>query len=431
MSVSSGPDALRIQKRRRGEAKALQRLQVARDNGSEHPSRWRERLGEDSRPRPDGALVWIHVGDEQTALDFVPLITRIRLDRDELSFLLTTHVFDPDEPLIKILPESCIHAYLPDQDCPGLEAFLNRWKPDVCLWADASLKTRIIEKTAEQDIPMFIVNVSMPDESQNKFRWFPGAARKALRPFQRMLTVDGRSARNLKKLGLSDSQIEVLGVVHEGPPPLECVQQERDDMAEQLAARPVWLAAGVSQAEEDHVLVSHRKVSRRSHRLLLILVPDDPSHGPDLAKRLVREGWVVGLRSDGQDIALDTQIYIADIEGEMGLWYRLAPISFLGQTMEPVTDRQSDPYEATALGSAVLHGPNLGAYAQHYARLHAAGAARQVHDEKSLTGELEYLSTPDKVAEMARAAWEVSTSGAEVSDRIISLITTALDDRGV
>ncbi len=431
MSASTGPDPLRIQKSRRGEAKALQRLKAAREAGFEHPSRWRERLGEDSRPRPDGALVWIHVGDEQTALDFVPLIARIRLDRDELNFLLTTHIFDPDEPLAKVLPEGCIHAYLPDQDYPGLETFLTHWNPDVCLWADASLKTRIIEKTAGHGIAMFIANISMPDESQNKLRWFPGVARKTLRPFQKMLTVDGRSARNLKKLGIETNRIEVLGIVHEGPPPLDCVQQERDDMAQQLAARPVWLAVGISQDEEDPVIISHRKVSRRSHRLLLILVPDDPSHGPDLARSLEKKGWVVGLRSDEQDIAPDTQIYIADIEGELGLWYRLAPISFLGQTMEPVTDKRRDPYQATALGSAVLHGPYLGAYAQHYSRLHAAGAARQVHDEESLTSELEYLSTPDKVAEMARAAWEVSTSGAEVSDRIIDLITTALDERGI
>lgn len=431
MKKAPGLTSLRAIRDRRGSSRAEQMMQRELAARREHPDRAHERLGKTDQARPKGPLVWFHTPDEVAALDVLQLIERMRLERDNLNFLITTSKYDATAPLSARLPSGCTHQFLPYDEGPGMGLFLEHWRPDICIWADQVLRAATIDATAARGVALFMLNATMPDEKHQKLRWFPGTIRKVLGQFERVLAIDARSGRNLKQLGLATEKIEVAGVLHEGAPPLDCAQDERDALAGLLAARPVWLAAGITKAEEAAILGAHRIVSRRSHRLLLILVPDDKERAAGLAQRLERDNWIVALRSAGQEPELETQIYIADVAGEMGLWFRLSPLSFIGQTLDETPGAGRDPYQATALGSAVLHGPQHGAYAKSYARLHAAGAARQVKDEKALSHALEYLLAPDKVAEMARAAWEVSTSGADVTNRISALVFDALDAGGV
>ena len=64
-----------------------------------------------------------------------------------------------------------------------------------------------------------------------------------------------------------------------------------------------------------------------------------------------------------------------------------------------------------------------------YSRLAKAGAARIVKDSDSLSSALSQLTAPDQVAAMAHAGWETVSEGAEVSDQIISLAQTLLDEK--
>ena len=58
----------------------------------------------------------------------------------------------------------------------------------------------------------------------------------------------------------------------------------------------------------------------------------------------------------GQIISEQTQVYIADTLGELGLFYRLAPFCFVGGTLVPMGGH--NPLEPAVLGCAVLAGPH-------------------------------------------------------------------------
>lgn len=177
--------------------------------------------------------------------------------------------------------------------------------------------------------------------------------------------------------------------------------------------------------ELEQVSAAHRQASRRAHRLLLILVPALASDAPEMAMRLRDDGFVVACRSEGDEPDEATQIYLADGTAEMGLWYRLAPFSFMGGTLEGAGGRH--PFEPAGLGSAVLHGPNTAGHAPFYQRLASAGASRAVRSAADLGNAVEVLLAPDKAAAMAHAAWDVTSSGAEVTNRVVELIRARLD----
>ncbi len=408
---------------------AHQQLVIRSEAGQEEPARGPERLGEASLPRPEGPLVWFHTGGESEAMALPELIARLGLEREDLNMLVTTERFSPHHQLEALLPQTALHQYAPYEVPQAVEAFLEHWKPDLAVWADRSLHPVMLSGMAEENLPVVMIDGRMPDEAGQRWRWRPGMVKVLLRQFSHILAADAQSARNLRRLGASSHRVELSGYLQEGSAPLPYVESERDYLADIFAARPVWLAVSVAPGEETLIIETHRQASRRSHRLMLILVPECSSDGPALAARLHEDGWRVALRSTDDEPGADVQILVADQPGELGLWYRLAPVTVMGQTFEGQAPR--NPHEAAALGSAILFGPHPARFGERFNRLAEAGAARRVPDSSKLGDELEALLSPERAATMAAAAWEVSTSGAEVSDRICELIMDTLDRRGV
>ena len=155
-------------------------------------------------------------------------------------------------------------------------------------------------------------------------------------------------------------------------------------------------------------------------------MPDQPAQGPEIAARLAAEGWDVALRSRDEEPSEGDQIYIADTEGELGLWYRLAPLSYMGGTLSG-RGTPRHPYEAAALGSAILHGPKTLDFAPAYARLGQAEAARLLRGSPQLATGIGELLAPDRAAEMAHNAWQLTSSGAGVTDRVVDYLLALVD----
>jgi 3-deoxy-D-manno-octulosonic-acid transferase len=249
----------------------------------------------------------------------------------------------------------------------------------------------------------------------------------------RLLVADEATAEMLRAKGAQPERVEVLGHLPDATGALPCNEAERATLARRIGSRPVWLAMAPSAEELALVLTAHRLAMRRAHRLLLIIAPvGDPEATAAAAEAA---GFAVARRWTDEEPASDTEVWVADGIEERALWYRLAQVTFLGQTIEPSVAPElastPSPYEPAALGSAILHGPRTGALAAAYGKLMRAGATLPVRSAPELGQALEMLQAPDRVAALAHAAWDVASSGAEVADRVIELVVAVLDAREV
>lgn len=372
--------------------------------------------------RPPGRLVWFHTGQGGATPAVNSLVRRLAAQEPGLSVLLT----GAQDAFGKGEPEFPRVTAPPDRPGPA-RAFLDRWRPDLGVWTECDLRPALTTAAADARIPLLMADAGTARPDPRPWRWRPRQARTLLGHFRRILAADQASAADLRRMGADPGRLSVAGVIEEGPPALPCNARELDALADLFAGRPVWLAAGIAGAEEtDAAIAAHRRAVQRAHRLLMILVPETRGEGPSIAQRLTEDGWSIAVRSAGEEPARDTQIYVADTDGEMGLWYRLSPISFLGQSLGSGPGR--DPYEAAALGSAILHGPNVRDHRDAYARLAAAGATRVVRTADELAATLEETLAPDVAASMAQEGWRVCSAGAEVTDRLIALILETLDE---
>ena len=369
-------------------------------------------------PRPVGRLVWLHAPGEGLVSPMRALARHL-VAEDGLPVLLTAPVAMPSLPGVIVQP--------PPVDSPvDARAFLDHWRPDIALFAGGQLRPAVMHEAAERRIPMLVVNAKAPAFLRERDGWYPGLMRQALARFQSILAVDEAAARAFRKGGAALSSVAVTGRMEEEGVVLPGLEAERAALARLLAARPVWFAAGVTEAEEDAVFHAHRKALQHSHRLLLILMPEDPARAALLAERVEAEGWAVAQRCLDEEPEPDIEVFVVDNPAEYGLWYRLAPVSFLGGSLlgkGPVRT----PMEAAALGSAILHGPRTGTLGPVFGRLGAARATRAVASANDLGDALGDLLAPDRAARLAQAAWAVASDGAEVTEGILTRIRKILD----
>lgn len=393
--------------------------------GKEDPDRINERRGIASQPRPKGELVWFHAASVGESLSLLDLIESLIDERPDLNVLITTGTRSSADLLESRLPDQTIHQFVPLDAQSFVQAFLEHWKPDVAVWTESELWPSLICETSERGIAMISLNTRISGDSYKKWLWVRGAARALLGKFDLFLAQDRITAKHLQRLGARANRVRINGSLKESSGALPHDEEERAEISAALETRPVWLAASTHPGEEEMAAEAQRIARRSAPRLLLIIAPRHPERGPAIAEMLRKAGWRVALRSEGVQPDAVIDIYIADTLGEMGLWYRLAPLNFLGGSLVEIGGH--NPYEPAALGSAILHGPHIANAKDVYDRLDEVGGARLVKDADSLGAAVIDLLEPHKSAAMAHAAWEISSQGAQAAEAAFIEINAALD----
>ena len=381
--------------------------------------------GGDRPPRPKGPLIWAHAAETDNIPALVQLAARAKAHRPGLHLLITVTnpYMQPDN-----LPDYAILDVIPKDQMSECQAFLAHWRPDVGVWHTGHLRSTLLSASRQLKLPLLLVDATEEGFTENRLPWARRSDKSALSSFELLFVNSANVGRRLARIGADPDLIEVTGRLQEGCAALPCDEETRTDMAETLATRPIWLAAMIQPDEFPTVIEAHRQAIRAAHRLMLILVPNKPEEGDDMVASLSEQGLRYIRWSDGGFPEETTQVLVADTYGEMGLWYRLSPVTLMGSSLTSGHGGR-DPYEPAALGSAILYGPNVTRHIQSYSRFARAGAARIVRDASTLSSAVLRLNAPDQAASMAQAAWEVATEGAEVTDRVLERLEDILDRR--
>ena len=378
------------------------------------------RRTEPAPPRPQGRLVWLHSpsGDSRPAV--LELARRMITD-DGVPVLLTS----PEPPA---LPTDAVLTAPPIDRAEEVRAFLDHWRPEIAVFAEGELRPILIEELTRRRIPRLMVDATAPRLVEGRRGWFPGLTAHALAQFPRILLRDEAAARAFRKAGALGDTLMISGPMEEASAALPGNERDRAALAAALATRPVWLAADLPADEEALVIAAHREALKLAHRLVLILAMEDPSRAQGLAARLeADEGWHVACRQQDQDPGGETEVYLVDGgSADAGLWYRLAPVVYLGGGLGETGCRRN-PMEAAALGSALILGPRQGPWTRAYGRLTRAMAARVIASAGDLSLALSDLLSPDRAARLAQAAWTIASEGAEVTEDVIETIRALMD----
>ncbi|MGE5477033.1 MAG: 3-deoxy-D-manno-octulosonic acid transferase [Bacteroidales bacterium] len=388
--------------------------------GKEDPARFGERLGRPALPRPEGRLVWLHAASVGESLSLLPLVERL-VARPGWHVLMTTGTVTSARLMAERLPAGAVHQYVPVDRPAYARAFLDHWRPDLVLWAESDFWPNLLEAIRRRKLPLVLVQGRISPRSFAGWQRARGFIGRMLSGFTLCLGQTRGDARRLAALGAR--KVDCLGNLKMAVPPLPADDAALECLRAAVGGRPLWLAASTHAGEEALAARVHQTLAGRFPGLLTIIVPRHPERGGAIATELAAAGLSVGLRSAGA--MPDGDAYVADTMGELGLFYRLAPVVFVGKSL--IASGGQNPFEPARLGAAVLFGPHMDNFPDMAPAMVAAGAATQVADEAALTEAVAALLADPALLAARRAdagAWAEGEAG--VLDAVVGALSPLL-----
>jgi 3-deoxy-D-manno-octulosonic-acid transferase len=391
--------------------------------GKEDRDRHPERYGIAHGPRPEGFLVWFHaasVGEVNAAL---PVIDAIAKERPEIRILLTTATVTSAKLARVRLPNGAIHQYVPLDRVRYMDRFLDHWRPDLAILVESEIWPNLVLQAKARKIPLLLINGRMSTSSFKAWRRRPGLSRPIFSAFDLVLAQNDSLAERFAQLGAVDARDAGNLKADAPPPPVD--EGGKAQLALALGERPVWLAASTHPGEDEVIGMAHSLMKKALPDLATIIVPRHPERGAPIAEALRAQGLTVTQRAGGKLPDKATDIYIADTIGELGLFYALVPVAFIGGSL--VRHGGQNPVEAIKLGASVVTGPNFHNFRDSYTEMLKAGAAKEVHDAETLAVAVLGLLQDDKARDgMNARAVETVAAMSGALPRTLGAIETYL-----
>jgi 3-deoxy-D-manno-octulosonic-acid transferase len=352
--------------------------------GREDPQRFRERFGDASATRPDGPLVWLHASSVGESLSMLSLIERLRRERPEVVILMTSGTVSSARILENRLPPGVIHQFVPVDRMSWVRRFLDHWQPDLVLWVESEFWPGVLSEVKRRAIPAMLMNARISARSWRGWRRAPWMIRRILQTFDLCMAQTELDAERLRDLGAVN--IACPGNLKFAAEPLPADPDTLAALEAATAARPRWLAFSTHPGEEETIAAAHRILVRNLPDILTIIVPRHPARGPEIEKILAASGTPVSVRSRSQLLDKDIGFLLADTMGELGLFFRLTDIAFVGGSLVPHGGQ--NPIEPARLGCAIVHGPHMENFLAIEGELNTAGASSVATTAKEIAREV-------------------------------------------
>jgi 3-deoxy-D-manno-octulosonic-acid transferase len=389
--------------------------------GKEDPRRIAERRGRAGLSRPPGKLVWLHGASVGEAVSLLPFVERIT--RAGATALVTTGTVTSAGLLAHRLPPGALHQYAPLDSPFFMRRFVSHWRPDAALVAESELWPNMIVEVKRAGLPLAMINGRMSERSYGRWRMAPGFIGALLRRFDLCLARSDEDGERLLSLGAPT--VLVAGDIKFDAPALPADRRELAELSGLTSGRQIWIAASTHEGEEMIAAEAHKRLARVFPDALTLIAPRHPERGEGVLRQIEAEGLACALRSRGDRPGPGTAVYICDTIGELGLFYRLAGIVFVGKSFSGGGGQ--NPIEPARLASAILHGPKVGNFSEVYAALDKAGGALEIADPADLGDALIALfANAARLRSMARAAADAIERKAGAVDRSMKALAPLL-----
>lgn len=384
--------------------------------------RLQERKGVSTLSRPRGSLIWIHCASVGEANSILILIERIHQAHPSFHFLVTTGTVTSAALMNQNLPSYAIHQFNPLDVTAWVNRFLDHWSPNLILWVESELWPNTLLAIQNRRIPLLLVNARMSDRSYKKWSSIKSTAERLLKSFSLILTQSGESAERFMKLGAS--AVSYTGNLKFAAPPLPCRQEDLKAFQKACEGRRILLFASTHPGEEEKAIEVRNNLISHKPNLLTIIAPRHPHRTGDIAQILNLHG-VVEYFSSKKPPSPSCDFYIIDTIGELGLFYRLSSVVFIGGSWIPRGGH--NPIEPAQLMCALFHGPHIHNFREVYKLFEESQSAQLVKTPLGFADHIRtLLNDPNRLHALQMRAFELVTRHQKSLDRVMEALSPSL-----
>ena len=299
---------------------------------------------------------------------------------------------------------------------------------DAVLWVESELWPNALDAVRAAKIPAALVNARLSEKSFAFWQRWPRLARRVLSAFHAVLAQTDEIGSRLSALGAAN--VTVTGNLKAAAAPLPAAHDALAQLRDMIGGRPVLAAASTHGEEEALIGAAFAGLRAKRPDLLLVIAPRHPERGPEIAETLRGLGLAVSRRGAKVRIVPETNVYLMDTIGELGLLYRTAPFAFVGGSL--VAHGGQNPLEPARLGVAPVHGPHVFNFTAEYDEMDRLGASVAIADAEALAALADaWLDAPERAREAGVKAKAIAERGAGALDAARSALTAVLHEAGL
>ena len=373
--------------------------------GKEHKKRFLERRGISSLSRPSSYLIWFNAASVGEAISIINLIEKLQKNNKKIIFLITTTTISSSFDTFS-----------------ATKNFLDHWQPDLAIFVESEFWPRLIFEIKKRGIPLGLINARMEKKTFENWFKIKRTCRQILEKFDFVYAHDSLTAKRLLSLGITKKKL--LGIISskEQATPLTYNSEEYYKFKKLFKDRKIWIAASTHEGEDEIIINVQEKLHSIDKNFLLILIPRHPNRAKQLYRKKQSLSHIIKIRSKDQKINEKTSIYLADTLGELGLWYKLSKVVFLGGSLVRIGGH--NPYEPCRFGNAIITGPYIYNFQKAFDQLNEAGAIIYVKSNEELVEKIKTLSNNDNAKLIGQKGLKYVNSLSDHSSPIINKINT-------
>jgi 3-deoxy-D-manno-octulosonic-acid transferase len=369
-------------------------------------SAYRQRIGERfGWVKPSNqASIWVHAVSVGETMAAKPLVDALLTQYPNKTLWLTSTTPTGSATVQRLWGERVRHSYCPYDLPDALQRFLKRSQAQLCIILETEIWPTLFYACSQQQIPLLMANACLSARSLKGYQKVHTLVNTTLNTATKIMTRSAADATRLARLGVLPEKLKVCGNLKfelQIPAALEAQAQV---LKASLQGRKIWVAASTHTGEDEIILEAFQRLAAQHPEALLILVPRHPERFAAVAQLCEQSGLIWQSRNQQATITPQTAILLGDTMGELLLWYAIADVALIGNSLL-TSGSGHNPLEAAAFALPILTGRYTQNFVDMYPALVEQNAALVVSDKDALLSRLqEWLREPHAYYQKGQAA---------------------------
>lgn len=270
-------------------------------------------------------------------------------------------------------------TYFPlDIPC-AVKGFLNKINPDVILIAETEIWPVFAYNAALRNIPLYIINGRMSDESYKSYRALKPFFKNILPLYSGIFTQSEIDKKRLFECGANKDTLEVMKNLKFD------VDKFEVNLDLKKGSSKVLIAGSTHRGEDEIVLETYKKLKEKNLDIKLLLAPRHITRTDSVEELIKKFGFKYNLYSNNPSFE-DVDIILLNVMGELSKLYAVSDVAFIGGSFNNTGGH--NPLEAIIFNKPVVSGPSIKNFRDIYAILSSNSSGRVVKNKEEF---FEYL----------------------------------------
>jgi len=311
----------------------------------------------------------------------------------------------------------------------AIKTALRRIQPKLLVLVELELWPNLIHFAAQQT-KVVVVNGRLSANSTRGYRRLGFMIKPTVRQLNHIAVQNDEYYQRFLSIGAAITQLTITGSIKFDGAQSDR-QNERTVELKRLAGisdTDFVIVAGSTQVEEEKIsLAVLLKLLPEFPQVKLIIVPRHPERFNEVARAIEQPGLLVSRRSTiTKPVDPSTKVILVDAVGELGAWWGLADIGFVGGSMGKRGGQNM--IEPAAYGVTVCFGPNTSNFRDIVEMLLANRAAQVVHNQTEFEQfVLAAIHDDTKANEMGQRAKQFVVEQQGATTRSVDILFSLLD----